>query len=174
MDVEKITMAFNQSLPWVVLKETFPEVDEDPENPPTDIQVPTVMTNFQNIPDPSYRFMYEYMRYVKLNYLIERDVGIFESGTIEFYHDRDFTVVEEDENPEDPPDEASPEVPVLRVYKAVKSSYGDVGVDIGFMHEDDSEGSQCALAFKITDATSPTFPKITANYDFAFEPYKEN
>lgn len=170
LNVEQFTAgikdAVSRTLAWVELKP--PKAPLDEITPPDDVEeAPSVMAEFFLVPSTDFRFEYKKIRSAKLSYLLERD-GSYCAGVFTFFHDLAVDLTTPDNENTQPPIPDSFIPPNFFFHRTTEG--GNLGVEFSIMHDDTTSGSEekYGLAFKITDADPPKFPKLVASYLSAF------
>jgi hypothetical protein len=127
--------------------------------------------SYSLVDSPEYRFEYNYLRYLRFNYLLERN-GVYEVGELSVIHDLVIT--------ETPGDEVIPTPivspftpPNISTYQSVSiGSRESLGVIFSFIHDVSTTGGEAkfGLAFRITNELPAVYPKLIASYITAYPP----
>lgn len=159
--------AVSRTLEWVELRPN--KAPENELTPPQDAEeTPSVMAEFALVPSDAYRFEYTNIRSARLSYLVERD-GSYCAGVFTLFHDLAVdNTTSENENTQ--PDVPATFIPPNFYFNRSLELGGNLGVEFSLCHDDTTSGSKekFGLAFKITQAEPPKFPKLIVSYLSAF------
>ena len=169
--ISALSSGTNRDLGNVLLRVSNVLVNETVQ-PALPITTPVVMTDFAMVPSDSYKFFYSQSRFLKIYYILERDVK-WEMGELLILNTSPIVTEESQTPPSEsgstlPPADPVPPTVLLRrnilMWTSEDTDAGALGVDLAIIPDPTTtnKGMMFGIAYKITNATPAIFPTIHA------------